>query len=289
MDARTPSYVSKPDHSRVWVKGKFLYCGNEKLYIKGVTYGTFAPQADGFQFPPAEVVETDFALMARHGFNCVRTYTVPPAYLLDSALSHGLKVMVGLHNLAGDRPLVLADLPFISIVVCSYNGSGTIRENMEAVTRLDYPNYEVIVIDDGSRDNLADIVRSYPVQLISTPNRGLSSARNTAWPEARSSLTWTTMPIPIRTGIREQIAGRPCIPFMEKDGAHWGAPEKITRRLFRRSNGNDATAPATYSSPGPPFGTSTFTANLITTSGLLIPVCSGMTASLSLICKPLKP
>jgi GT2 family glycosyltransferase len=45
--------------------------------------------------------------------------------------------------------------------------------------RLKYPNFDVIVVNDGSKDNLAEIVREYPVKLLTTPNRGLSSARNT--------------------------------------------------------------------------------------------------------------
>ena len=81
---------------RVKVKGKFLYCGQEKFHIKGVTYGTFAPREDGSQFPDEAVVDMDFRLMKEHGINAVRTYTVPPTYLLDIALRYELKVMVGL-------------------------------------------------------------------------------------------------------------------------------------------------------------------------------------------------
>lgn len=80
---------------RVYVKGKFLYYRNKKMYIKGVTYGTFKP-SNGFQYPDNEVIETDFKMMEVSGINCVRTYTVPPLHLLDIASTHNLKVMVGL-------------------------------------------------------------------------------------------------------------------------------------------------------------------------------------------------
>lgn len=359
------------------VKGKFLYCGQEKFYVKGVTYGTFRPNSTGVHFPEPDIIEKDFALMAKHGINTVRTYTEPPLYLLDIAQNHGLRVMAGLpweqhitfldsvavkkdiisrvkeavsqcekhpailcytigneipapivrwygkkkiesflkqlyravkevhadalvtyvnyptteyldldfldfdcfnvyletpeklakyiarlHNLSGDRPLVLAEIgldslrngvqkqaevlswqietvfakgcagmfvfswtdewwrggsdiedwdfglvdrqrnpktalyavsmamdnipfatgkkmPKISVVVCTYNGSATIQKCLEGISRIDYPNYEVIVVNDGSTDHTASIVEKFNVKLISTTNHGLSSARNT--------------------------------------------------------------------------------------------------------------
>jgi glycosyltransferase involved in cell wall biosynthesis len=368
------------------VEGKFLVVNDEKFYVRGVTYGTFQPDENGFNFPAPSIVEKDFALMSSFGINSVRTYTVPPLYLLDCAQKYNLKVLVGLpweqhitflddenrvknieeqirenvkscknhpailaytlgneipapiarwygarriekflkrlyqigkqadpnglftyvnyptteylnlsftdfdcfnvyleskeklekylarlHNLCGDRPLVMAEigldsrrngedvqansldwqirsvfssgcagafvfgwtdewwrggfaiedwdfgltdrerrpkpalhavskafrespfpasenLPKISVVVCSYNGSATIRECMEALEKVEYPNFEVIVVNDGSTDNLADIVSQYPVRLISTPNRGLSNARNTGMEAATGEI-----------------------------------------------------------------------------------------------------
>ena len=78
------------------VQGKFIFLGEKKLYVRGATYGTFRPDAEGDQYPHPEGVERDFALMAANGLNAVRTYTVPPRWLLDAAWRHGLRVMVGL-------------------------------------------------------------------------------------------------------------------------------------------------------------------------------------------------
>lgn len=365
------------------VAGKFIRIGNEKVYVKGVTYGPFQPEADGCEYHRPERVERDFALMAASGINSVRTYTVPPIWLLDIARRHGLYVMIGvpweqhitfldqrktiaaiearirgaiqscaghpavlcygigneipativrwygrlpverllerlylaaksedpealvtyvnypsteylhlpfldllafnvyletphtlssylgrLQNLATDRPLLMAevgldsirngeakqasvldwqistafaegaagiyafswtdewyrggqeiedwkfgvttrerqpkpalraisnafrnaplspraDWPFVSVVICSYNGSKTIRQTLEAVTRLHYSRYEVIVINDGSRDATPQIAAEYGVKLISIPNGGLSNARNVGWRHAR--------------------------------------------------------------------------------------------------------
>ncbi len=372
---------------RPQTRGKFIFVNSEKFYIRGVTYGTFKPDADGIQFPNIQEVNNDFQQMSLENINAVRTYTVPPKYLLDAALANGLKVMVGLpwvqhiaflddperkksiverirqytldcaghpailcytigneipapivryyghkkiesflrelydtvklvdpdglvtyvnyptteylklpfldfdcfnvyletkeklndylqrlHNLTGDRPLVLAEigldsmrngtdnqaqildwqlrtifakgcagafvfawtdqwwrggfdiedwdfglvdrqrhpkpalqavskafaelpfsggekeLPLISVLICSRNGGATIRDTMEALLKVDYPRFEVIVVNDGSTDNLPAIVSEYPFRLISTPNMGLSSARNTAMLEAKGEI-----------------------------------------------------------------------------------------------------
>jgi GT2 family glycosyltransferase len=358
--------------------GKFLVVGDEKLYVRGVTYGAFQPDAQGNEYHDLATVERDFAQMAGNGINAVRIpHTMPPRTLLDAAARHGLHVMVGLsaeqyvgylidrrgapdiaalirakvrscaghpallcyalgneipapmvrwlgraavqrylermyrvvkeedpnglvtyvnyptteyldlpfldlacfnvylesqdrleaylarlQNLAGDRPLLMSELgldslrngeraqaqvldwqvrtafaggcagafvfswtdewyrhghdvedwafgltradrspkpalgavreafaeapfsprlpwPRISVVVCTYNGARTIRDTCEGLARLEYPDYEVIVVDDGSTDATAMIARQYDVRLIRTKNRGLANARNT--------------------------------------------------------------------------------------------------------------
>ncbi|MDH3602392.1 MAG: glycosyltransferase, partial [Candidatus Tectomicrobia bacterium] len=372
--------------SRPSVQGKFLYRSGEKLWVRGVTYGTFRPNIDGDLYPRPDVVEGDFAAMADHGFNAVRTYTAPPIWLLDLASQHGLCVQVGfpweqhvtflddkprvrsieqrvrdgvrevarhpailgysigneipapivrwyghrrierfikrlydiaktedpaglvtyvnypsteylclpfldllcfnvylespdqlqsylarLQNLAGERPLLMGEMgldsrhhseaaqadsldgqvrtafsmgcagafvfawtdewyrggydvedwdfgltrrtrepkpalavvqqafidipvantiawPDISVVVCSYNGSRTIRDTFESLAHLDYPAFEVIVVDDGSTDATADIAREYGFQLISTEHQGLSHARNVGVQAARGEI-----------------------------------------------------------------------------------------------------
>src|SRR6266436_6186587 len=93
---QSPAAASIRTSLRPSVKGKFLFLGEEKFYVRGVTYGTFRPNGEGDEFPPREVVEADFAQMNANGINAVRTYTPPPPWLLDAAQRHGLRIMVGL-------------------------------------------------------------------------------------------------------------------------------------------------------------------------------------------------
>jgi GT2 family glycosyltransferase len=73
----------------------------------------------------------------------------------------------------------LPQTPRVSVVVCTYNGARTLDQCLRSLGRLDYPDYEVIVVDDGSTDNTPDILARYPdIRAIRQENRGLSNARN---------------------------------------------------------------------------------------------------------------
>lgn len=371
---------------RTTVKGKFIFVGEEKFYIRGVTYGPFRPDEQGCEYHDPETVDRDFAQMAANGINSVRTYTVPPRWLLDLAQKHNLRVMIGLpweehitflddrklakdiekrvregvqacaghaavlcftigneipativrwhgrrpieaflkrlydvvkevdpqalvtyvnfptteylelpfvdfvsfnvyletkeklegyllrlQNLAGEKPLVMAEIgldsirngderqaatlewqirstfavgsagififswtdewhrggfdiddwgfgvtdrnrnpkpslaaisrafaeapfpaamnwPSISVVVCTYNGSRTIRDCLEGLRKLDYPNFEVIIVNDGSTDGIEKILKEYSFRVISIPNGGLSNARNVGMRAAKGEI-----------------------------------------------------------------------------------------------------
>jgi beta-galactosidase/beta-glucuronidase len=84
------------DFLRPRTRGKFLFAGEEKLYVRGVTYGPFRPNENGSAYHSPEAVERDFAQIAANGLNTLRTYTTPERWLLDAAQRHGLRVMVGL-------------------------------------------------------------------------------------------------------------------------------------------------------------------------------------------------
>lgn len=109
---------------------------------------------------------------------------------LESRLTH-------LHAPAGDQPLVMETSrpapqnqpwPRISVVVCCDHGAHTIRDTLDGLQCLDYPAYEVIVVDDGSTDATASIVQASGFRLIRAENRGLSNMRNAGLQAAQGEI-----------------------------------------------------------------------------------------------------
>ncbi len=81
--------------------------------------------------------------------------------------------------LNGNCPPALRKPPMVSVVICAYNAERTMEACLKSLRQLDYPNYEVVVVDDGSRDQTAEIAARFPeFRLIRQPNKGLSVARN---------------------------------------------------------------------------------------------------------------
>ena len=78
--------------TRIQVRGKFLFSGEEKYFIQGVTYGPFREGEEHLGHP--EKVKRDFRLIGAAGFNMIRIYHPPGRWFLDLAAEHGLRVMV---------------------------------------------------------------------------------------------------------------------------------------------------------------------------------------------------
>src|SRR5271170_6748123 len=79
----------------------------------------------------------------------------------------------------GTLPPPLPRYPRVSVVVCAYNAERTMEACLASLETLDYPDYEVIVVNDGSKDRTLEIAERFPYcRIISQPNKGLSVARN---------------------------------------------------------------------------------------------------------------
>jgi glycosyltransferase involved in cell wall biosynthesis len=77
--------------------------------------------------------------------------------------------------------------PTVSVIIPCYNGAKYLRQAVESVLAQTHPPLEVIVVDDGSTDDSAEIAASFgpPVRVIRQANQGESVARNRGIAEAR--------------------------------------------------------------------------------------------------------
>jgi len=74
------------------------------------------------------------------------------------------------------------DFPKIAVIIPAKDASRTIKKCLESVLNLDYPDYEVIVVDDGSSDITPRLLSQYKdkLKIITTQGIGPSAARNLA-------------------------------------------------------------------------------------------------------------
>jgi glycosyltransferase involved in cell wall biosynthesis len=73
-------------------------------------------------------------------------------------------------------------MPKISVIIPAYNQADYLGESIQSVLHQDYKDFEIVVVDDGSTDNTAQVVREFSdprVGYVYQENRGLAGARNT--------------------------------------------------------------------------------------------------------------
>lgn len=76
-------------------------------------------------------------------------------------------------------------MPKFSIIVPVYNVEEYIDDCLRSIKNQTFKDYEVIVVNDGTKDNSMDIVKKYDVEIINQENGGLSAARNTGVKKAK--------------------------------------------------------------------------------------------------------
>ncbi|HUI10191.1 MAG TPA: glycosyltransferase [Bacteroidota bacterium] len=133
------------------------------------------------------LAETDPLIGERFG-SCVPMFT-SPADLVEQVYryleSPGEREAAAL-RIAGRASALVH--PMISVVIFAYNAAAWLAETIASALSQDYDNYEIIVVDDGSTDDTASIVRSAAsprLRYIATEHRGAPSARNRGIAEAK--------------------------------------------------------------------------------------------------------
>lgn len=80
-------------------------------------------------------------------------------------------------------------MPKVTIVVPAFNVAATLQDTLDALFAQTFADFEILIVDDGSSDNTADIARRAcedpRCRLITQANRGLAGARNTGIAQAR--------------------------------------------------------------------------------------------------------
>jgi len=78
--------------------------------------------------------------------------------------------------------------PLVSIIIPCHNAERWLAATLAAALAQTWPDKDIIVVDDGSRDGSRDLARGFGdrgVRLVEQPNRGAAAARNTGWRAAR--------------------------------------------------------------------------------------------------------
>src|SRR3954469_12256948 len=82
-------------------------------------------------------------------------------------------------------------MPEVSVVIPAYNAAQTVGAAVDSVLAQTFGDFELIVVDDGSRDDTAEVVRARKdprVNCVRTENGGVSAARNRGLDLAAGSL-----------------------------------------------------------------------------------------------------
>ncbi len=81
-------------------------------------------------------------------------------------------------------------MPKYSIIIPVYNVEKYIKKCLDSVFSQTDKDFEVIVVNDGTKDNSMDIVKKYDVKIINQKNQGLSAARNLGFEVAKGDYLW---------------------------------------------------------------------------------------------------
>jgi len=120
--------------------------------------------------------------------------------------------------------ILVEDQPLVSIIIPTYNRASFVGTALEACLAQTYRNLEIIVVNDGSPDNTAEVVQSWVekdarIRLINkNPNEGLPRGLNTGFQHANGAFwTWTSddntfLPHAIETMVKVAMQHQsPCL------------------------------------------------------------------------------
>jgi len=87
----------------------------------------------------------------------------------------------------------MANLPVVSVVVATYNRKALLDTCIQSLLSQNYPNLEVLVVNDGSSDGTVELLETYQkkdsrITFLTQQNKGIASARNSGIKKARGEI-----------------------------------------------------------------------------------------------------
>lgn len=80
----------------------------------------------------------------------------------------------------------------VSVIIPCYNEEKYLTDTLESITTQSVTPFEIIVVDNNSKDKTSEIAKSFGVKVISEPRQGLTYARNRGFDEARGDILMRT-------------------------------------------------------------------------------------------------
>lgn len=141
-------------------------------------------------------------------------------------------------------------LKLVSILIPAYNVEKYIERSLESALNQTYKNIEVVVVDDGSTDGTAEIIKKYQsdrrVKYVYQNNKGLASARNTAMKNAEGEYFAMLdaddvfLPEKIEYQIRYLEANKDCdICYSDLWLFYENKPDQLVKTSYKFYSGSD--------------------------------------------------
>ena len=80
----------------------------------------------------------------------------------------------------------MTDKPKVSVIIPTFNSEDCIADCLSAIFESDFKDFEVIVVDDGSKDSTLEIAERFPIEVVKhDENRGAAISRNNGAKKAK--------------------------------------------------------------------------------------------------------
>ena len=175
----------------------------KELKKRGYTFTTIGDligKSDSQIMPPVTKQDIPYLIYDKAVFKIIQGWSSGLSFLFYSAIFLGILRLVVFVFLSRKQVKRYKETeidptftPFVSVVIAAYNEEKVICKTIDSILSSDYPSFEVLIIDDGSKDDTAAVVQktyaNHPlVRLIKKNNGGKSSAVNLGFKQAKGEI-----------------------------------------------------------------------------------------------------